>query len=81
MKTFRPAKRRIRVSVGGSVRILRELQELSQNELSRRSGIPQATLSAVENDRVKLRVERARVLAQTLKCDPAVLVSPGGQGE
>jgi len=77
MKTFRSAKRRIRVSVGESVRILRELQEFSQNELSRRSGIPQATLSAIENDRVKLGVERAKVLARTLKCHPAVLVFPG----
>jgi transcriptional regulator with XRE-family HTH domain len=77
VKAFRPAKRRIRVSVGESVRILRELQELSQNELSRRSGIPQATLSAIENDRVKLGVERAKVLARTLKCHPAVLVFPG----
>jgi transcriptional regulator with XRE-family HTH domain len=77
MKTFRPAKRRIRVSVGESVRILRELQELSQNELSRRSGIPQATLSAIENDRVKLGVERAKVLARTLKCHPTVLLFPG----
>jgi transcriptional regulator with XRE-family HTH domain len=77
MKTFRSAKRRIRVSVGESVRILRELQEFSQNELSRRSGIPQTTLSAIENDRVKLGVERATVLARTLKCHPGVLVSDG----
>jgi transcriptional regulator with XRE-family HTH domain len=77
MKTFHPAKKSIRVSVGESVRILRELQELSQNELSRRSGIPQATLSAIENDRVKLGVERAKVLARTLKCHPAVPVFPG----
>ena len=77
MMTFRPAKRRTRLSVGESVRILRELQELSQNELSRRSRIPQATLSAIENARVKLGVERAKVLARTLKCHPAVLVFPG----
>jgi transcriptional regulator with XRE-family HTH domain len=77
MMTFRPAKGRTRVSVGESVRILRELQELSQTELSRRSGIPQATLSAIENDRVKLGVERAKVLGRTLKCHPAVLVSLG----
>jgi hypothetical protein len=31
MKDFRPAKRRVDVSVGESVRVLRELQELSQN--------------------------------------------------
>ena len=37
MKEFRPAKKRIEVSVGESVRILRELQELSQNDLAQLS--------------------------------------------
>jgi len=77
MKGYRPAKKRVEVSVGESVRILRELQELSQSELSRLSGIPQATISAIENDRVNLGVERAKVLARALKCHPAVLVFPG----
>ncbi len=77
MKDYRPAKKRIEVSVGESVRILRELQELSQSQLSRLTGIPQATISAIENDRVRLGVERAKVLAQALKCHPGVLVFPG----
>jgi len=77
MSDFRPAKKRISVSVGESVRILRELQEYSQNELARLTGIPQATLSAIENDRIRLGVERAKVLARALKCHPAVLVFPG----
>jgi len=77
MKPFRPAKKRIAVSVGESVRIVRELQGLSQNQLAERTGIPQATLSAIENDRVRLGVERAKVLARALKCHPAVLVFPG----
>ena len=77
METFRPARKRIEVSVGESVRIIRELQGYSQNELARRTGIPQATLSAIENDRVRLGVERAKSLARALKCHPAVLVFPG----
>lgn len=77
MKTFRPARKRIDVSVGESVRIIRELQGYSQNELERLTGIPQATLSAIENDRVRLGVERAKSLARALKCHPAVLVFPG----
>ncbi len=77
MKVFRPAKKRITVSVGESVRIVRELQGLSQNQLAERTGISQATLSAIENDRVRLGVERAKVLAKALKCHPAVLVFPG----
>jgi transcriptional regulator with XRE-family HTH domain len=77
MKEFRPAKKRVTVSVGESVRIVRELQGLSQNQLAQRTGIPQTTLSAIENDRVRLGVERAKVLAKALKCHPAVLVFPG----
>ncbi|MCC7329395.1 MAG: helix-turn-helix transcriptional regulator [Gammaproteobacteria bacterium] len=77
MKQFRPARTRIEVSVGESVRIIRELQGLSQNELAKLSRIPQATISAIENDRVRLGVERAKVLARALKCHPAVLVFPG----
>ena len=79
MKTFRPARKRIDVSVGESVRIIRELQGYSQSELARLTGIPQATLSAIENDRVRLGVERAKILARALKCHPAVLVFPGWQ--
>ena len=77
MKDYKKAKKRIEVSVGESVRIIRELQELSQNQLSELTGIPQSTLSAIENDRVKLGVERAKVLARALKCHPAVLLFPG----
>jgi transcriptional regulator with XRE-family HTH domain len=77
MKDYRPAKKRVEVSVGESVRILRELQELSQSELSRLTGIPQATISAIENERVNLGLERAKVLARALRCHPAVLVFPG----
>jgi len=77
MKDFRRAKRHIEVSTGESVRILRVLQELSQNQLSSISGIPQSTISAIENDRVRLGVERSKILARALKCHPAVLVFPG----
>ncbi|MEW6688704.1 MAG: helix-turn-helix transcriptional regulator [Pseudomonadota bacterium] len=77
MSQFRTAKKRTTVSVGESVRIVRELQGLSQNQLAERTGISQATLSAIENDRVRLGVERAKVLAKALKCHPAVLVFPG----
>lgn len=48
MKSFRPARKRIDVSVGESVRIIRELRGYSQNELARLTGIPQGTLSAIE---------------------------------
>ena len=77
MKDYRIAKRHIEVTVGESVRIIRELQELSQNDLAQMAGIPQSTISAIENNRVNLGVERAKQLAIALKCHPAVLVFPG----
>ena len=81
MSQFRPAKKRIYVSVGESVRSIRELQGLSQNQLAERTRIPQATLSAIENDRVRLGVERAKVIARALRCHPAVLVFPGWEDD
>ena len=77
MSDFQKARRRVVVSPGESVRILRELQELSQNQLAALAGIPQSTISAIERDRVNLGVERAKTLARALKCHPAVLVFPG----
>jgi transcriptional regulator with XRE-family HTH domain len=74
---FRRARKTIDVSVGESVRIIRELQELSQNMLAEQTGIPQSTISAIENDRVKLGVERAKVIARALRVHPAVLLFPG----
>ncbi len=81
MKEYKIAKKRIEVSVGESLKIIRELQEMSQNDLAQVSGIPQSTISAIENDRVNLGVERAKQLARVLKCHPAVLVFPGWQVE
>lgn len=81
MKDFRRARQRVEVSVGESVRIIRELQGLTQNGLSKLTGIPQSTISAIENDSVNLGVERAKVLARTLDCHPAALVFPGWEVE
>jgi transcriptional regulator with XRE-family HTH domain len=76
-KGFQKARKTVDVTVGESVRFIRELQGLSQTQLATLSGIPQSTISAIENDRVSLGVERAKSLARALKCHPAVLVFPG----
>ena len=77
MKDFVSARKRVHVSTGESLRIIRELQNLSQNDLAKLSGIPQSTISAIENDHISLGVERAKTFAKALKCHPAVLVFPG----
>jgi transcriptional regulator with XRE-family HTH domain len=75
-KALLPSRQRTDVSVGDSLRIMRELQELSQNQLAELTGIPQSTISAIERDRLNLGVERAKALARALRCHPAVLVFP-----
>ena len=77
MSECRKAKTRVQISPGESVRIMRELQQLSQNQLAEVAGIPQSTIFAIERGRVNLGVGRAKVLARALKCHPAVLVFPG----
>ena len=81
MKDYRIAKSQIDVSVRESVRIVRELQEMSQNMVAKAAGIPQSTISAIENDRINLGVERAKQLARVLRCHPSVLVFPGWRVE
>jgi transcriptional regulator with XRE-family HTH domain len=78
---FAPARSRRQLSVGQSVRIARELNELSQNELAGRTGIAQSTISAIETNRIKLGAERAKTLARALNVHPAVLVFPGWRTE
>lgn len=74
---YKISKKRIKITIGESLRIVRELQGLSQNQLAKLTRIPQATISAIENDRIKIGIERASVLARALKCHPAVLVGLG----
>lgn len=76
-KDFQRARKTIDVSIGESVRIVREFQELTQAQLAERSGVAQSTLSAIENDRITLGAERAKKLARVLKVHPAVLIFPG----
>ena len=81
MRNFVPSKKRVDVSPGESVRIIRELQGLTQTQLSALCGIPQTTISGIETGRVNLGVERAKTLAAALHVHPAVLVFPGWQVE
>lgn len=77
MDEYQLAKKTCDVLVGESVKIIRKLQGLTQNELAALTGIPQSTLSAIEHDQINLGIERAKILAKALKCHPAVLVFPG----
>jgi transcriptional regulator with XRE-family HTH domain len=71
-----PAGVRVALTPGDSVRIARELQEMTQADLAEASDIPQPTLSSIENGRSTLGAERAERLARALKIHPAVLLWP-----
>lgn len=81
MRKSIPARKRVDVTPGESVRIIRELQGLTQTQLSEVCGIPQTAISGIETGRINLRVERAKALATALRVHPAVLVFPGWQLE
>jgi transcriptional regulator with XRE-family HTH domain len=75
-RSYHPTKRYADVTTGEVLRMLRELQEMSQVELARASGVPQTAISALENDRETLGVERAKSLGAALRVHPAVLIFP-----
>ncbi len=77
MSDFRKARTRVALTTGESVRIVRELQELSQGQLEDLSGVQSSMIAAIEENRVNLDVEHAKTLARALKCHPSVLAFPG----
>lgn len=50
------------------------MQEISLNDLAKATVILQSIISAIENDSVKLWIERAKIIAIALKSHPAVLM-------
>lgn len=77
MSRFSPERQRTAVSVGESLRLIRELQQLSQNQLAEQTGIPRPDISAIENGRMTPDAERTKMLARVLKCHPDVLAFSG----
>jgi transcriptional regulator with XRE-family HTH domain len=67
----------IDASAGKLVRTIRELQKFSRSALAQLTGIPKSAIAAIENDCIKLDVERAKAMARALHVHPAVLLFPG----
>lgn len=81
LKDYSPVRKRIDLSTGDSVRIMRELNELTQTQLAETTGIPLGTLASIENDQLALDVEHAAILAAALHVDPSILLSTGGRSD
>lgn len=73
---FSPAKSLMKLSQGEMIKILREKNNLFQNQLAKITGLTQSTISGLENDRLRLGIERAKILARALKVHPATVAFP-----
>lgn len=73
---FVKAKVNVKMSPGEMLRTLRELQELSQADLAKATGMSQSNISSLENGTRNMGRERALTLAKALKVHPAVLLFP-----
>lgn len=73
-KDFFEAGKTIQMSPGEMIRTLRELKEWTQTDLANETGISQANISAIENDRVEIGKQRAIVLAEALHVHPAAIM-------
>ena len=70
------AKVNIKMSPGEMLKVLRELQELSQKELAQLAGMTQSNISALESGVRQIGRERSLALAKALKVHPAVILFP-----
>ena len=73
---FTKAKVHTSLTPGEALKMLRELHDLSQAELSTLTGIAQSNISALENGTRQIGRERAIILAKALKVHPAVILFP-----
>lgn len=55
-------------------KVLRELKEWTQVDLAEATGISQANISAIENDRVEIGKQRSITIAQALNVHPASIM-------
>ena len=75
-KDFIKAKVHTSLTPGEALKMLRELQELSQNDLAKLTGISQSNISALESNARQMGRDRALTLAKALHVHPAVLLFP-----
>ena len=71
---FNVAGQTIQMSPGEMIRNLRELKEWTQTDLAEETGISQANISAIENDRVEIGKQRAITIAEALNVHPASIM-------
>jgi transcriptional regulator with XRE-family HTH domain len=75
-KDFIKAKVHIHLTPGEALKMIRELQGLTQADLAKITGISQSNISALESNTRQMGRGRAIVFAKALKVHPAVILFP-----
>ncbi len=75
-KDFVRAKRHLKLSPGKVVKILREWQNLTQEDFVKMTGMTQSNISSIESGASNIGRDRAIILAKALKVHPAVILFP-----
>lgn len=75
-KNFVKAKINVQMTPAEMLKTIRELQDLSQLDLAKLTGMTQSNISALETGAKNIGRERALVLAKALKVHPAVILFP-----
>ncbi len=73
---FVKARAHTNLTPGESLKILRELQGWTQVDLSKKVGISQSNISALEGNTRQLDRKKAIAFAKVLKVHPAILLFP-----
>ncbi len=76
MDPYVPARTKVVLSPGDSVRIARESQEMTLSELALAANMTEEALSAIEGGEAPLARDQAERLAVALKLHPNVLLEP-----
>lgn len=75
-KDFVKAKVHAHLTPGEALKMVRELQGLTQADLAKLTGISQSNISSLECNARQMGRERAIIFAKALKVHPAVLLFP-----
>ncbi len=75
-KNFVEAQDPISMTPGEMLTTIRHLQNLTQSELAKQTGMTQANISSMESGRQQIGRDRALILAKILKVHPAVIMFP-----
>lgn len=75
-KKYDLAKERMRLSSGDVIKMAREMLEMTQAELAKKSGISASHLSEIESGRVEIGRQRALALAKVLQVPAPYIMFP-----